>query len=102
MTAKKTSDALEILHRRYIRGHPEREAELNRERRNAALARKLLALRTGAGMTQSELARQVGTSASVISRLENAGYEGHSLTMLRRVAAALGKDLELKFVPATR
>jgi hypothetical protein len=42
----------------------------------------------------------VGTTASVICRLEDAGYEGHSMTMLRRVAQAMGKRVEVRFVPA--
>jgi hypothetical protein len=41
----------------------------------------------------------VGTTASVICRLEDADYEGHSLAMLRRIAAALGKRAEIRFLP---
>jgi hypothetical protein len=37
----------------------------------------------------------------VICRLEDADYDGHSLAMLRRVAAAVGKRVEVRFVPAT-
>jgi transcriptional regulator with XRE-family HTH domain len=55
--------------------------------------------RTQSGLTQAQLARLVGTTQSVISRLEDADYTGHSLTLLRRVAAALGKRLKLKFAP---
>jgi len=34
----------------------------------------------------------------VICRLENADYEGHSSAMLRRIAAALNKRVEIRFV----
>ena len=44
----------------------------------------------------------VGTTASVISRLEDADYEGHSLAMLNRIAAALNKRVKIEFVPLTR
>jgi hypothetical protein len=44
----------------------------------------------------------IGTTASVISRLEDADYEGHSLAMLRRIAAALDKRVEIRFVPVRR
>lgn len=54
--------------------------------------------RTAAGVTQKELGERVGTSPSAISRLEDADYEGHSLAMLRRVAAALGKRVVVRFV----
>ena len=43
-------------------------------------------MREGAGLTQTELAKKVGTTQSVIARLEDSEYTGHSLTMLARVA----------------
>jgi len=55
-------------------------------------------LRTTAGLSQRALANKIGTTASVICRLEDADYEGHSLAMLRRIAAALGKRVEIRFV----
>jgi hypothetical protein len=48
------------------------------------------------------LARLVGTTASVICRLENADYEGHSLVMLNRIAAALRQRVEIRFVPVAQ
>lgn len=97
---KKTSDAIEILHRRYIEGQPEREAELAEARADIAIAEKIRKLREKAGLTQRQLAKLVGTTASVICRLEDADYEGHSLAMLNRVAAALDKRVEIRFLPA--
>lgn len=99
---KPTTDAVEILDRRYFRGKVERIAELEDERANAEVARKLYELREKARMTQSQLARLVGTTASVISRLEDADYEGHSLSMLRRIAAALDKRVDIRFLPLGR
>ena len=52
-------------------------------------------MREDAGLTQSELARKVGTTQSVIARLEDAEYTGHSLTMLERIATACGIALKL-------
>ena len=99
---KCTSDALEILHRRYYKGHPDRLADLEEERARDAVARKLLELRENAGITQKQLAQLVDTTPSVISRLEDAEYEGHSLSMLRRIAFALRKRVEIRFVPLKR
>ncbi|UCC29131.1 MAG: XRE family transcriptional regulator [Phycisphaerales bacterium] len=99
---KPTSDAVEILRRRYYEGHPERLASLEEERANLDIACKIYDLRNKAGLTQKELAKLVGTTASVISRLEDADYEGHSLSMLRRIAAALDKRVEIRFVPVRR
>ena len=97
-----TSDAVSILHRRYYRGNPRRLAELENARAGAEVARRIHKLRTDAGLTQKELAELVGTSHSVISRLEDDDYRGHSLAMLRRIAAALNKRVEIRFVAISR
>ena len=99
---KKTSDAVEILHRRYYEGKPERISDLEEARAEDELARKIYELREKAGLTQERLAKLVGTTASVISRLEDSDYEGHSLTMLKRIAAAVDKRVEIRFVSQKR
>jgi ribosome-binding protein aMBF1 (putative translation factor) len=53
-------------------------------------------MREDAALTQAELARKVGTTQSVIARLEDAEYTGHSLTMLERVASVCGVALKLR------
>lgn len=60
------------------------------------VALQLAALRKKAGMSQKELAQKVGTSQQQISRLESPSYEGHSLSMLRRVADTLGATLHIE------
>lgn len=97
---KPTTDAVEILHRRYYEGKPERLANLEKARANDQVARKIVTLRTQAGLSQRQLAKLVGTTASVICRLEDADYEGHSLAMLNRIAVALNRRVEIRFVPA--
>jgi ribosome-binding protein aMBF1 (putative translation factor) len=97
-TRKRTTDAATILRRRYFAGKPENLAILEEERANAAIARQIRAFREKAGLSQRELARLVGTTASVICRLEDADYEGHSLAMLRRIAGALNRRIEVRFV----
>ena len=100
--ASKASDAIEILHRRYYRGRPRRLAMLRRARMADAVARQIRNLREREGLTQRELASRVGTTASAICRLEDADYEGHYLSMLRRIADALGKELDVRFVDRLR
>ena len=95
---KKTPDAVEILHRRYYEGKPDRISQLEEARAEDELARKIYQLREQAGLTQARLAKLIGTSESVISRLDS-DYKGHSLTMLKRIAAALDKRVEIRFVP---
>ena len=70
-------------------------------KQSVEVAELVLKARTDAGLTQRELADRVGTSQSVIARLEDADYEGHSLSMLRRVAAAVNSRVELRFVSNT-
>lgn len=102
MTKKKrtTTDAVKILHRRYIKGNKKRLDSVRRERENLDLARQIYDLRTEAGLSQQQLAKLVGTTQSVISRLEDADYNGHSLAMLRRIGAALHQRVQVQFIPA--
>ena len=93
-----TTDAVEILHRRFVGDDPKRSAALAQARTSAQVAAEIHDLRTKAGFTQKQLAEIVGTTPSVISRLEDDDYDGHSLSMLHRVATALGRTLQVKFV----
>jgi|SRR6266850_1653008 transcriptional regulator with XRE-family HTH domain len=61
------------------------------------VALQLAALREQAGLSQTELARKLRTTQQQISRLESPGYEGHSLSMLRRVARALNAQVRVVF-----
>jgi DNA-binding XRE family transcriptional regulator len=101
-TRTTTSDAVQILYRRYYEGRPERVRGLADARARDSVARKLTTLRLRAGLTQRQLANLVGTTASAICRLENADYAGHSLAMLNRIAAAFKQRVEIRFVPVTR
>lgn len=96
---KKTTDAVQILHDRFYKGNPKRQASLERERVNAKIARDICELRTKNKLTQKQLAKLVKTTPSVISRLESADYAGHSLNMLQRIAAAFNQRIEVRFIP---
>src|SRR5580658_6973340 len=63
------------------------------------VALQLAALRQKAGLSQKDLARKLKTSQQQISRLESPSYEGHSLSMLRRVAKALGATVLVTLSP---
>ena len=96
---ERTTDAVEILGGRYVEGEVEAEAALEAERVHADVAQMIYDLRTGAGLTQKQLAELVGTTQSVISRLEGADYQGHSLSMLTRIARALEHRLTVTMTP---
>jgi transcriptional regulator with XRE-family HTH domain len=92
---KKKVDAVRILHRRYIGDDAERKASLQVERVNNEVAQMIYELRNEVGLTQKDLAELIGTTQSVISRLEDADYNGHSLSMLSKIAKALNQTLKL-------
>ncbi len=69
------------------------------ERTNAAVAWQILAMRKARGLTQRQLAELVGTKQPVIARLEDADYEGHSLSMLSRIGEALGCSVTVTLRP---
>ena len=98
---KKTTDAVAMLDR--MAGQNGQLRHLTEDARiNAAVAQLIYAARTQAGLSQADLAGRIGTKQSVISRLEDADYEGHSLSMLHRIAVALGQSIEIRFLsPAT-
>ena len=95
---RKTRSASRILDRITGKDPKLREA-IAEQRLNVRIAEMIHAAREAAGLSQSQLARLVGTTQSVISRLEDADYEGHSLSMLRRIAEALDQRLEVRLVP---
>lgn len=54
--------------------------------------------RTEAGLSQGELAQMLNTTESVISQLEDADYEGNTLSMLIRAAKALNREVTINLV----
>jgi len=94
----KTTDALKIIERMVGRDKELREM-IAEEAINARVARMIYDARHDAGLTQAQLAKLVGTTQSVIARLEDNDYDGHSLTMLNRIASALNKRVDIRFQP---
>jgi ribosome-binding protein aMBF1 (putative translation factor) len=95
----KTNDAVKIINNRYVKNDPTIQDLLREASLNAKVAELIYTARKKAGLTQQQLADLIQTKQSVIARLEDADYEGHSLSMLQRVGAALGQRIEIKMVP---
>jgi len=72
----------------------ERRAEIEQ---GLALGQLIHDLRTEAGLSQRELAARMGTTQSVISRLEEGGGARNRIDTLARVAIALGRHLMVSF-----
>ena len=93
----KTKDAVKIPDR--VTGKAGRLRErIAEDRLNLRIAQMVYEKRVAAGLTQAELAELLDTSQSVVARLESADYEGHSLSMLQRIAEALHGRLEVRIV----
>ncbi len=93
---KKTKNACKILDK--ITGDDINLRKLiAKEKINADVARLIYEARTAADLSQAELAKLVGTQQSVIARLEDADYQGHSLTMLTKIAAACNQTVQISF-----
>ncbi len=95
---RKTTDALRMIDR-MVGDDAELRALIDEERDNAEIAQLIYDARVRANLTQQELAELIETSQPTIARLEDADYDGHSLSMIRRIASALHLRLELRLIP---
>jgi ribosome-binding protein aMBF1 (putative translation factor) len=93
------SEALQYTYEQLVGSDPQRQADVEQEIINVEAAQLIHDMRAQAGLSQRALAQKVGTSASAINRLESTDYDGHTLAMVRRIAAALNRRLELRAVP---
>ncbi|RAM51150.1 transcriptional regulator [Mastigocladus laminosus UU774] len=93
-----TSDAIKIIDQ-LTSSNPELEAMVAEASINALVAQLIYEARTKAGLTQKQLAELVGTKQPVIARLEDADYEGHSLSMLQKIAHALNHRVMIHLTP---
>ena len=95
---RRTRNFADVI-RAKLRANPELAELVRKESINAHIAQQVYDLRTKAGLTQKQLADRVNTQQSVISRIEDADYDGHSLTLLNRIASALDAELRVEFSP---
>lgn len=94
----KTRDAMKIIDK-MIGNDDDMRQRIAEARTNSEIAQLIYDARTAAGLTQKQLAELIGTGQSTIARLEDADYDGHSLSMLQRVAKALGCHIQLSMIP---
>ena len=78
---------------------PEFRRHYEKERKALAIAYEIAKLRHRLGLSQKEMARRVGTTQQVISRLESGAYTGYTIKTLERLARATGTELAIGFRP---
>jgi ribosome-binding protein aMBF1 (putative translation factor) len=97
----RTRDALEILDRD-MGDDPDFHRMVEEEKLNAHVARLIYEARTRARLTQKQLAELTGATQPVIARLEEADHARCTLTMLARIAEALNRRVDIRFVAKRR
>ncbi len=90
----RTSKALKII-AKINRTDPGLQEMVATSALTADVAKLIYEARIKAGLTQQQLTELIGTKQPVIARLEDADYEGHSLSMLQGIAPALNQGLEI-------
>jgi DNA-binding XRE family transcriptional regulator len=93
----KTRDAMKIIDK-MVGDDVELKQLIADARVSSQIAQMVYDARIAADLTQKELADLVGTGQSAIARLEDADYDGHSLTMLQRIAESLNCPIQLSIV----
>jgi len=91
----KTRNLLDLI-RAELADDPSLQALVEREVEHSHLASEIYQRRTERNLTQKELARLAGTSQTVIARLESANYSGHSFSLVRRIADAMGCTMRVE------
>lgn len=66
-----------------------------------ALAKELIAARGRAGLTQADVAARMGTTQSVVARIES-GRNPPNLKTLEKYARAVGMQLSVRLLPSER
>ena len=78
---------------------PKFQTGFEEEAQKLAIGEQLSRLRQEAGLTQAQVAKRIGTTASAISRYENAEYDRYELRTLQKIVRACGGRLELTLKP---
>lgn len=95
---KRKKDDLDRLVEKALKIDPSLREEFERADQAWDIAFQLHDLREKMGLTQTELAKLVGTKQSNIARIESADYTGYTLKTLEKVTRALKARLEIKII----
>lgn len=95
---KKIKDDLSKTLEKILKEDPSFQEKLDKAEQAWDIAFQLHDLREKMGLTQTELAKLVGTKQSNIARIESADYTGYTLRTLEKVTRALKARLEIKII----
>jgi len=95
---KRKKDDLDRLTEKLLKQDPSFREAMNKADQAWDIALQLFDIRKKMGLTQTELAKLVGTKQSNIARIEAADYTGYTLKTLEKVTKALKARLEIKII----
>ena len=95
MASKK--NYLNNLHQRLMKD-PDYRKEYQKTQPFEELALKIVRYRCEAGLTQTQLARKIGTSQSTIARIESLEYGRMTMTTLNKIVEALNLELKIELL----
>jgi len=98
MIQKPITDGIEIL-KKLREGDPDLETLYQKRLQELRLAEKIRQARKQAGITQSELAKRIHSSQSVVARFERSNFNRFSMNTLIKIATALGRNLHIELKP---
>ena len=75
--------------------NPKFRKKFEEEYQKLSISEQLIRMRLKAELTQAQVARRANTTASAISRYENANYDRYELQTLQRIASACGGELKV-------
>jgi len=96
---KRRKDDLDRLIEKALKIDPSLKDGMEKAGRAWDIAFQIYDLRKKAGLTQTQLAKLVGTKQSNIARIESADYTGYTFKTLEKVTKALRAKLEIRIVP---
>ena len=96
---KRKKDDLDKLTEKILKEDPSFAEKLERADQAWDIAFQIYDLRKQAGLTQTQLAKLVGTQQSNIARIESADYTGYTFKSLEKVTKALKARLEVRIIP---
>lgn len=97
---KKQKDDFDRMMERVLEEKPYLKEGLDKAGQAWDIAFQIYDLRKKARLTQTQLAKLVGTRQSNIARIEAADYTGYTLKTLEKVTKALNAKLEIKIIPS--
>lgn len=98
---KRKKDDLDGTFEKILKENPSFSEEFEKADQAWDIAFQIYDLRKKAKLTQTQLAKMVGTRQSNIARIESADYTGYTLKTLEKVTRALKARLEIRIIHKT-